>query len=319
MLRPNELFPSPDDCGDRCFVKCFKRLTASRCPQPFISDYLRPEAAKGASQRGDHRHETQGFRLLKSTIEAEQRAQSGFFEAHRSSKKATHCVAFFRIFRTQSRLLRINLRYTRYPMNSPLNKYRATNSQGKLRMRHLIINSLVVVSFGMVGSGCTSYTSTPPINEHFEPKTKETTSSFTYKIDSPWKDSRFGKNAYEVTQKIIPNAQDNSSKLVPPLTPELEIKISEFSSGGACAQDYLTGLSLGLIPSWCTRPNLFRFEFTLNNSHGFCRQKTYAISSMTFSHLTVIPFALLNTENKPLTIYQTALKNFLQEGQCTTR
>lgn len=188
-------------------------------------------------------------------------------------------------------------------------------------MSHLIINSLVVICFAMVGSGCTSYTSKPPINEHFEPKTKETISNFTYEIDSPWKDSRFRKSAYEATQKIIPNAQDNSSQLTPTPTPtpELEIKISEFSSGGACVQDYLTGLSLGLIPSWCTRSRVFKFDYILNNNHGFCRQKTYSINSTVFSHLTALPFALLSTENQPLTIYQAALKDFLQEGQCTSR
>lgn len=204
-------------------------------------------------------------------------------------------------------------------MNAQLNKYRTTNSQGKLRMRHSIINSLIAINFAITCSGCTSYTSKSPINEHFEPRTKETISSFTYKMDSAWKDSRFAKSAYEATQKIIPNAQDNSSRLIAPRFPELEIKISEIPSGGACVQEYLTGLSLGLIPSWCTRPNLFRFDFTLNNSHGFCRQKSYSISSISFSHLAVIPFALLSTESKPLTIYQAALKDFLQEGQCTTR
>lgn len=186
-------------------------------------------------------------------------------------------------------------------------------------MRHLIINSLVVICLAMVGSGCTTYTSTPPINEHLEPKTKEAISHFTYETNSPWKNSRLGKSAYEATRKIIPNAQDNSSKLTSSLTPELKIKISEYSFGGACTQDYLTGLSLGLIPSWCTRPDLFTFDFTLNNNHGVCRQKTYSISATSFSHLTAIPFALLSSENQPSTIYQSALIDFLQEGQCTTR
>ncbi|WP_426115332.1 hypothetical protein [Pseudomonas sp. DSP3-2-2] len=183
-------------------------------------------------------------------------------------------------------------------------------------MRRVSAYSLVVFSSVIVGSGCTSYASKPIISDRVESGKKEMISSFTYEVDAPWKDSRFGKSAYEVTQKMIPTAKDNSSRSIASTLPELEIKISEFSSGGACTQEYLTGLSLGLIPSWCTRPELFKFNFTLINKQGFCRQKTYSIGSMTFSHITVIPFAMFNTDNQPLTIYQAALKDFLQEGQC---
>ncbi|PRA31491.1 hypothetical protein [Pseudomonas poae] len=185
-------------------------------------------------------------------------------------------------------------------------------------MRHLSAIGLIAISLAITCTGCTSYTSTPTINEPAETKTKETISSYTYEIDSPWKGSRFGSDAYKATQKIIPNAQDNTSKLTAPPLSTLEIKLSESSSGGACTQEYLTGLSLGLIPSWCTRPELFTFHFRLNNDHGLCRQKTYSISSTTFSHLTAIPFAIVDTDNKPLTLYQAALEDFLQKDQCET-
>ncbi|MGY2438203.1 hypothetical protein [Pseudomonas sp. SDO52101_S400] len=132
------------------------------------------------------------------------------------------------------------------------------------------------------------------------------------------KTSRFGKDAYAATQKAIPNAKDLSSRLTDSPLPSLEIKISEFPFGGACGQEYLTGLSLGLIPSWCTRPNLLKFSFTLNNDHGFCRQKAYSISSTSFSHIILIPFAMVEADNPPLTIYQAALKDFLQRAQYTT-
>lgn len=183
-------------------------------------------------------------------------------------------------------------------------------------MRHAIASGLVVISIAIFCSGCTSYASKPTIMEHVGTEKKEVISSFSYEIDSPWKGSRFGKDAYAAAQKIIPNAQDHSSKPTDSNLPTLEIKISELSSGGACAQDYLTGLSLGLIPSWCTRPNLFKFDFTLNKDHSFCRQKTYSISSTSFSHLILIPLSILETDNQPLTIYQAALKNFLQREQC---
>ena len=177
--------------------------------------------------------------------------------------------------------------------------------------------SLVILSIAMAFSGCTSYASKPIISERAE-SGKKIISSFTYEVKSPWKNSRFEKNAYEATKKIIPNAKHNSIETETSTRPELEIKISEFSSGGACGQDYLTGLSLGLIPSWCTRPRLLNFHFVLNSSHGVCRQKTYTISSTTYSHIFLIPFTTFNPKDEPLTIYQAALKNFLNEDQCAT-
>ncbi|MDT9641190.1 hypothetical protein [Pseudomonas sp. JV245A] len=185
-------------------------------------------------------------------------------------------------------------------------------------MRRLIANGLVFISIAILCCGCTSYSSQPAINEHVEPEEKENISSFSYEINSPWKESRFNKDAHAATLKIIPNAQNTSSNFTDSTLSTLEIKILELSFGGACAQDYLTGLSLGLIPSWCTRSNLFKFDFILNKGHGFCRQKTYSISSTSFSHLTMIPFSLLNADNQILTLYQAALKDFLQRGQCTT-
>lgn len=185
-------------------------------------------------------------------------------------------------------------------------------------MRRISANSLFVLSIAMACAGCTSYASKPIINEHVESGRKQTVSSFTYEIASPWKDSRFGKRAYDATQKIIPDAKHISSTPTASAVPALAIKVSEFSSGGACAQEYLTGLSLGLIPSWCTRPELFKFNFILNNDHGVCRQKTYSISSLTVAHITLIPFALFDTDNQPLALYQAALNDFLQDTPCAT-
>jgi hypothetical protein len=185
-------------------------------------------------------------------------------------------------------------------------------------MRRLIANGFVFVSVAILCVGCTSYSSEPTINEHIEPGTKEAVSSFSYAINSPWKNSRLGKDAYVVTQKVIPDALDNSASVQSSARPALEIKISEFSMGGACAQEYLTGLSLGLIPSWCTRSNLLKFNFVLNKDNGFCREKTYSIGSTSFSHLILIPFSIFEADNQPLSLYQAALKDFLQRGPCTT-
>ncbi|MCF5702499.1 hypothetical protein [Pseudomonas syringae] len=184
-------------------------------------------------------------------------------------------------------------------------------------MRRLIAHGCVVVSVAMLCSGCTSYATVPTINEHAGTATQEIISSFSYEIDSPWKNSRLGKDAYALTKNMIPNAQDLSSSPTASSRPALEIKISEFSLGGACTQEYLTGLSFGLIPSWCTRPDLFKFDFILNKENGVCRQKTYSVNATTVSHLVMMPFALFEPENRPLGIYQASLKDFLQADQCS--
>ncbi|MGY1887880.1 hypothetical protein DMX02_03505 [Pseudomonas jessenii] len=184
-------------------------------------------------------------------------------------------------------------------------------------MRRLITHGCVVVSVAMLCSGCTSYATVPTINEHAGTATQEIISSFSYEIDSPWKNSRLGKDAYALTKSMFPNAQDHSSSPVASSLPALEIKVSEFSLGGACTQEYLTGLSFGLIPSWCTRPDLFKFDFILNKENGVCRHKTYSVNATTVSHLVVIPFALSQPDNRPLTLYQASLKDFLQADQCS--
>ncbi len=178
------------------------------------------------------------------------------------------------------------------------------------------ITGLAITSIAIACSGCTSYASKPEISAHVKSGKIKTISSFTFEIDSPWKNSNFRKNAYKATREIIPNAKDNSPFITTSKKSELEIKISEFPSGGACTQEYLTGLSLGLIPSWCTRPKLFKFYFALNNRNSFCREKTYSISSTTFSHLIAAPFSIFKTKDEPLFIYQAALNNFLHEEQC---
>ncbi|WP_312934100.1 hypothetical protein [Pseudomonas sp.] len=176
---------------------------------------------------------------------------------------------------------------------------------------------LLGVAIATVCSGCASYSSEPPIGKPGEPADREHVASFTYEVNSPWKNSRFESDAYAATLKIIPEAQAIGSNRATLPLPTLAINITQASSGGACGQDYLTGLSLGLIPTWCTRSGLYTFNFALSNAHGVCRQRTYSLSSTSYSHLTLIPFALFAANDQPLVLYQAALKSFLQNGQCS--
>lgn len=185
-------------------------------------------------------------------------------------------------------------------------------------MRQVRMIRLITVSAVLASVGCTSYVSKPPISSNSVAATQQPIHSFSYEIDSPLKNSRLAENAYEATKRIIPKAKESSSSALASSYPALQIKITERPFGGACSQEYLTGLSLGLIPSWCTRHGLYTYAFKLNNQHGLCRQKTYSINSTSAGHILLLPAAFMDTGQQPLDIYQAALKDFLSQDVCET-
>lgn len=164
-------------------------------------------------------------------------------------------------------------------------------------------------------TGCTSYEISPEIN-NTPPVEVQEISHFTHNIESPWKNTRFGKSTYDATTLLLPKAKDVSNTTMTSSGPILEIKILERSSGGACAQDYLTGLSLGLIPSTCTRHEIYKFNFVLANNGDVCSHKKYIVNSKTFSHILALPFTAFSDHDTPLTLYQSALTDFIGHSKC---
>jgi len=86
----------------------------------------------------------------------------------------------------------------------------------------------------------------------------------------------------------------------------LEIRIEEMQQVTALPQEWLTGLSLGLIPSWGTRPGEVRFSF----SQG-ARTSTYLVDDKRVNHLVLFPvfwlsFVLSNNEEE----FTEALRDF---------
>ena len=80
----------------------------------------------------------------------------------------------------------------------------------------------------------------------------------------------------------------------------------------ALAQEWLTGLSFGLIPSWGTRPSEYTYEFTnrLNSGHH-----SYSIDNVSFNHLILFPvfwvtFFTLDEQRA----YENALNNFIENS-----
>ncbi len=89
----------------------------------------------------------------------------------------------------------------------------------------------------------------------------------------------------------------------------LNINVHRFIQLSALPQEWLTGLSFGLIPSWGTRHGEFEYRFETNINPMV---HTYRVDRKSYNHLLLIPvfwvsFFTLN-EQKP---YQEALVHFV--------
>jgi hypothetical protein len=86
----------------------------------------------------------------------------------------------------------------------------------------------------------------------------------------------------------------------------LQIKVEEMQQLSALPQEWLTGLSLGLIPSWGTRPAEIRFTFLQGS-----RTATYLVDDKRVNHLVLFPvfwlsFFLVDNEAE----FEKALRDF---------
>ena len=177
----------------------------------------------------------------------------------------------------------------------------------------------ITVSWSLISllcSGCVSYSSKPEISDHTNLKIESSIKTYTLEHQSQRSTGWLEKSLREVTAKAIPSAQEISPQTKAENKPDLTIRTFEFFTSEACAQEYLTGLSLGLIPSWCTRP-ILKVQFTLDYGNTPCQANEYLISSTSISHITLMPFAVFNPSNQTIELYQEALKNFINYGKCT--
>jgi hypothetical protein len=88
---------------------------------------------------------------------------------------------------------------------------------------------------------------------------------------------------------------------------KLNIEVIEQIYLSALPQEWLTGLSFGLIPSWGTRPERWRFKFSIS---GLKRE--YVVDDTRFHHLVAFPvfwisFSLMSVMPK----YEQALEEFI--------
>ena len=89
-----------------------------------------------------------------------------------------------------------------------------------------------------------------------------------------------------------------------------KITISPYRS--ALGQEWLTGLSFGLIPSWGIRSSEYTYKFTnrVNSGHH-----SYSIDNVSFNHLILFPFFWVTfftlDEQRA---YENALSNFIENS-----
>lgn len=171
-------------------------------------------------------------------------------------------------------------------------------------------------------SGCASYSIEPIPAKHTQENNIEIY-SFSYHMDNfDFTDKgEFEKLTLSSTKNILKNSvqvihlpdSDNIKKHY-----YLEINIKQKSGGGACSQEYLTGLSLGLIPSWCTRHDLYHYLFKLYRNSQLCSKNEFSVDETSYSHLIFLPVGLIQIAqgvySEPVKLYEEALTSFVYAG-----
>lgn len=89
-----------------------------------------------------------------------------------------------------------------------------------------------------------------------------------------------------------------------------KIRVVRFKNISALPQEWLTGLSFGLIPSWGTREKVFEYSF---NEVSKNRLHDYYIDEHTYNHILLFPIFWINfisiDEHR---IYKETLANFIE-------
>ena len=92
----------------------------------------------------------------------------------------------------------------------------------------------------------------------------------------------------------------------------LEIHIKHLAQISALPQEWLTGLSLGLIPSWGTRKSEYTYSFKEKPTG---KSHTYMVDTKSYNHLILFPVFWISfftlDENR---VYKNALTNFLEHS-----
>lgn len=116
----------------------------------------------------------------------------------------------------------------------------------------------------------------------------------------------------ESTKKVFGQEGVIATEVETPDDASFLINISSTPFFSALPQEWLTGLSFGLIPSWGTRHNEYSYAF---EAVGVKSVHTYTVDSKSFNHLVCLPFfwTMFFTLDEPK-VYEEALRNYLIKG-----
>ena len=138
-------------------------------------------------------------------------------------------------------------------------------------MKQNIIRCILLLFIVSIITGCSKSQIKPDLQQ-YNSNQKYQIDSFSYKVNTPYKKLNNKRDLafkiFDKTQTILANSIPKDTLPDPTFKYEkdtfhLHATVTYRGHGGACGQEYLTGFSLGLIPSWCTREKLYQIQFTL--------------------------------------------------------
>ncbi|MBL4898852.1 MAG: hypothetical protein JKX76_04280 [Colwellia sp.] len=142
--------------------------------------------------------------------------------------------------------------------------------------------------------GCSTYTLQPQVVS-CEIKAEIKINSFRLNITGSGYSKEFDDELHSITKSILANSEESDTVLVgspPPKGMHLIISVNQAGHSGAGAHEFLTALSLGLIPTWTTRDNFYEFSFILNNDGEVVKKSEYTVNRKDYGHIVLLPFAI---------------------------
>lgn len=171
-------------------------------------------------------------------------------------------------------------------------------------MNRLILNILLITCSSVILQSCTfTRYSIRNASEYEAPATSNSSSpcTFRYSISGRYQPRLIHIDSFLLEGELNQKALDKYIEATEKAFQEMGCKAEQAERNGASnfnielvvsplisalPQEWLTGLSLGILPSWGTRHGEYIFRFTNKNSN---RNATYYLDRFAFNHLIVFP------------------------------
>ncbi|OGU16524.1 MAG: hypothetical protein A2076_02270 [Geobacteraceae bacterium GWC2_53_11] len=114
------------------------------------------------------------------------------------------------------------------------------------------------------------------------------------------------------TEKVFTKRGCKANKIEDQDKSEFKIDVLRTPQLSALPQEWLTGLTVGVIPSWGTRYGEYRYTFT---NVPLRKDKSYYVDRPAFNHIILFPFFWLSFLGpNEIELYERALTNFLENS-----